>query len=265
MWITDLYTEKAVERIQNHNSSVPLFLYLAFQAPHSPIPRPPDKYMSEYKGFRSVYQAGLPNGSQAIHRAAAVTAMDIGVGKVVEIIEMLTNFFLRSSSLFKVVDALKAAGIYENSVIVFTTDNGGAADKSSNFPFRDRKESLYEGGVRGVGWVHSPLLCRSGYENNRMMFISDWFNTLLSIAGLESLLPASLDSINMWSSISRNSGSSREEIIFNLDQDNYWRTWSAAIRVGRFKLIWGQPKLLKLRVRAKLTNRQLQLFNFFSI
>ena len=162
------------------------------------------------------------------------------------------------------VDALKAAGIYENSVIVFTTDNGGAADKSSNFPFRDRKESLYEGGVRGVGWVHSPLLCRTGYENNRMMFISDWFNTLLSIAGLESLLPANLDSINMWNSISRNSGSSREEIIFNLDQDNYWRTWSAAIRVGRFKLIWGQPKLLKLRVRAKLTNRQLQLFNFCS-
>ena len=90
MWITDLYTEKAVERIQNHNSSVPLFLYLAFQAPHSPIPRPPDKYMSQYKGLRTVYQAGLPNGSQAIHRAAAVTAMDVGVGKVVEIIEMLT-------------------------------------------------------------------------------------------------------------------------------------------------------------------------------
>ena len=251
MWITDLYTEKAVERIHNHNSSVPLFLYLAFQAPHSPIPRPPDKYMSQYKGVRSVYQAGLPNGSQAIHRAAAVTAMDVGVGKVVD---FLDKIFV-NISIIKVVDALKAAGIYENSVIVFTTDNGGAADKSSNFPFRDRKESLYEGGVRGVGWVHSPLLCRTGYENNRMMFITDWFNTLLSIAGLESLLPASLDSINMWKSISRNSGSSREEIIFNLDQDNYWRTWSAAIRVGRFKLIWGQPKLLKLRVKAKLTNR----------
>ena len=101
MWITDLYTEKAVERIQNHNSSVPLFLYLAFQAPHSPIPRPPDKYMSEYKGFRSVYQAGLPNGSQAIHRAAAVTAMDIGVGKVVEMIEMLTKFLSKKFKPFQ--------------------------------------------------------------------------------------------------------------------------------------------------------------------
>ena len=92
MWITDLYTEKAVERIEKHNSSVPLFLYLAFQAPHSPIPRPPDKYMSQYKGVRSVYQAGLPNGSQAIHRAAAVTAMDVGVGKVVDnaMLTMLT-------------------------------------------------------------------------------------------------------------------------------------------------------------------------------
>ena len=119
----------------------------------------------------------------------------------------------------KVVDALKAAGMYENSVIVFTTDNGGSGDptlkvQSSNFPLRDAKESLYEGGVRGVGWVHSPFLCRRGLTNKKMMFITDWFTTLLSVAGLESLVPPNLDSFNLWSSISKNSGSPRKEIIF---------------------------------------------------
>ena len=228
MWITDLYTRKAVERIQNHNSSTPLFLYLAFQAPHLMIQRPPDRYMSQYSGVRSVYQEGLPTGHQALHKAAAITALDTGVGKV--------------------VDALKAAGMYDNSVIVFTTDNGGSDDKASNFPLRDGKESLYEGGVRGVGWVHSPLLCRRGLTSRKMMFISDWFTTLLSVAGLESLVPPNLDSFNVWSSISKNSGSPRKEIIFNLDQDNFWGTWSAAIRSARFKLIWGQHLLLKQRV-----------------
>ena len=141
MWITDLYTRKAVERIQNHNSSTPLFLYLAFQAPHNKIQRPPDKYMSQYSGVTRVYQRGLPRQDD-VHKAAVVTALDTGVGKV--------------------VDALKAAGLYDNSVIVFTTDNGGYENGASNFPLRAGKESFYEGGVSGVGWVHSPLLCRRG-------------------------------------------------------------------------------------------------------
>ena len=232
MWITDLYTRKAVEKIQSHNSSTPLFLNLAFQAPHLMIQRPPDKYMSQYSGVRSVYQRGLPRQhvrrQSSIHKAAAVTALDTGVGKVVE--------------------ALKAAGLYDNSVIVFTTDNGGNGNGASNFPLRAGKESLYEGGIRGVGWVHSPLLCRRGLTSKRMMFITDWFSTLLSVAGLESLVPPNLDSFNVWSSISKNSGSARKEIILNLDQDNFWGLWSGAIRSTRFKLIWGQQLLLKQRV-----------------
>ena len=234
IWMTDLYTRKAVERIQNHNSSVPLFLYLAFQAPHEKIQRPPDKYMSQYSGVKRVYQEGLPSRYQGLYRAAAVTAMDTGIGKV--------------------VDALKAAGLYDNSVIVFTTDNGGSGVPNLdvtpvNFPLRGSKESLYEGGVRGVGWVHSPLLCQMrGRTSKKMMFITDWFTTLLSLAKLETLAPPGLDSFNMWSSISKNSKSPRREIIFNLDQDNFWGTWSAAIRSARFKLIWGQHLLLKQRV-----------------
>ena len=53
----------------------------------------------------------------------------------------------------KVVDALKAAGLYNNSIIIFSTDNGGVKTSSSNFPLRGAKESVLEGGVRGVGWV----------------------------------------------------------------------------------------------------------------
>ena len=61
-----------------------------------------------------------------------------------------------------VVEALKTAGLYDNSVIVFSTDNGGSINKISNYPLKGRKEQLYEGGVRGIGFVHSPFL-----EGNR--------------------------------------------------------------------------------------------------
>ena len=58
----------------------------------------------------------------------------------------------------KVVQALKRSGLYDNSVIIFSTDNGGVGNGASNFPLKGAKEELYEGGVRGVGFVHSPLL-----------------------------------------------------------------------------------------------------------
>ena len=63
-----------------------------------------------------------------------------------------------------VVSALKSAGMYENSVIVFSTDNGGATD-ASNYPLRGAKEQLYDGGVRGISFLHSPFLKRSGSHN----------------------------------------------------------------------------------------------------
>ena len=227
-YVTDLYTSKAEQVIGTHNASTPLFLYVAFQAPHMDLQEPPAAYMSQYSGRGRVYQAGLRQDRHATYRAAAVTALDTGVGRI--------------------VDALRTAGMYDNSVIVFTTDNGGVVEGSSNFPLRGRKDTLYEGGVRGVAWVHSPLLCRSSITTSKLMYITDWFSTLLSVAGLTSLAPPGIDSFNMWTALSRGKSSPRKEIVFNLDQDNYWGTWSAAIRMGPYKLLWGQHKLLKTQV-----------------
>merc|ERR1711962_382084 len=236
---TDLYTRKAVDVIHKHNStSNPLFLYLAYQAPHMDIQRPPSQYMSLYPESR-VYQQHIKQDGQALYRAAAITALDSGVGRV--------------------VDALKDSGMYENSIVIFSTDNGGVIDGSSNFPLRANKETLYEGGVRGVGWVHSPRLVNTGVVSERLMYITDWFSTLLSVSGLQSLLPSNTDSINMWKSLSRGQISPRKEVVHNIDQDTYWGTWSGAITVGRYKLIWGQHRLLKQRLEEESCN--IELYN----
>ena len=97
-----------------------------------------------YQG-KKVYQDHISDDNQAAWRAGAITAMDTGVGRV--------------------VSALKEAGLYDNSVIIFTTDNGGPGTQGSNYPLRGSKEMLYEGGVRGVSFVHSPALTYVGYEH----------------------------------------------------------------------------------------------------
>ena len=87
-----------------------------------------------------------------------------------------------------------------------------------------------------------------------MMYITDWFTTLLSIARLESLVPPNLDSFNVWSSISTNSGSPRKEIILNMDQDNFWGQWSGVIMSKKVKLIWGQQLMLWKKVSDSTTH-----------
>lgn len=194
-----------MEVIKQHNTSSPLYLQLAFQAPHMNLAEPP----AAYRHTGPVYQGGLEEDRQAAWRAGAVAALDAGVGRVVA--------------------ALREAGLYQNSVIVFSTDNGGVVRNLSNYPLRGVKEELYEGGVRGVGLVHSPLLRSPGTVHTGLIYITDWFATLLGLAGLRSALPPGTDSLDMWPSLSLGKKSPRKEIILNIDRDAFWNTWSAAI------------------------------------
>merc|ERR1711892_60043 len=130
----------------------------------------------------------------------------------------------------------------------------------SNYPLKGKKEQVYEGGVKAVGFVHSKLIKkpRKGKPGkNKLMYISDWMSTLLSVAGLDNLLPPNVDSINMWPVIARGKRSERTEIVLNLDQDPVSGTWSAVIRSGEYKLIWGQQFLLKYRMADQSCNQEL--------
>ena len=82
----------------------------------------------------------------------------------------------------------------------------------------------------------------------RLIYITDWFSTFLKLAGMNirSLPPS--DSKNVWAGLTRNKRSRRKEIVLNLDAEPQEGLWSAAIRRGHFKLIWGQDKLLKQKV-----------------
>ncbi|KAI4462998.1 arylsulfatase [Holotrichia oblita] len=211
---TDIFTQEAVKLISTHNQSKPLFLYLAHTAVHSGNPynplAAPDNIVANFANIDDFNRRKF---------AGMLTKLDESVGRVVE--------------------ALAKAKMLENSIIVFSTDNGGPAagfnlNAASNWPLRGVKNTLWEGGVRGAGLIWSPLIKQSMRVSNQMIHISDWLPTLLTIANQTSI-PPNIDGFNVWSSISNAVASPRSEILHNID-DKYG---NAALTIDDWKLLKG--------------------------
>ena len=167
---TDIYTDRAVELIRgsrqqgSHNTSTrgtpqqhPWFIYLAYTAPHLKYQAPKDK-QHQYA------QHMVISSKRRRLYASMISVLDEGVGRV--------------------VDVLDEVGVRENTVIVFASDNGAPIGEGagSNYPFKGGKKSFYEGGVRSVSFVNSPLLHKTGYVNRNIHHVVDWFPTFEYLA-----------------------------------------------------------------------------------
>ena len=136
--------------------------------------------------------------------------------------------------------ALQQKDMLKDSIIVFTTDNGGPAagfnqNAASNWPLRGVKDTLWEGGVRGSALVWSPRLKTRGRVSSQMMAIHDWLPTLYSAAGGQPSDLDNVDGMDMWSALVEDTESPRNIILHNIDQ----RRLISALRVGDYKLIRG--------------------------
>lgn len=149
------------------------------------------------------------------------------------------------TSVGKIITALKDAKMLRNSIIVFSTDNGGPANglnynAASNWPLRGVKNTLWEGGVRGVAvmWTHK-IGQGSIRLSKQMMHISDWLPTLYAAAGGDVRdLGDKLDGYNMWDALGKEQPSPRAEVLHNID-DIFA---NAALTVNDWKLVKGESQ-----------------------
>ncbi|XP_057307958.1 arylsulfatase J-like [Hydractinia symbiolongicarpus] len=212
---SNMYSHEAVDRIKGHNLSEPMFLYVAYQAVHSanlvedPL-QAPQKWIDKFKHIKH-------NGRRKY--AAMMAAMDYGIGMIYK--------------------ALEKRGMLDNSIIIFTSDNGGPANGldmnwATNYPLRGAKTTVYEGGVKAAACVYSKLFKTPGQVSRDMMHATDWLPTLLSVAGYNTTDLHYLDGMNMWQTLQKKSPSPRNEILVNIDPHVYH---NAALIVGDWKLV----------------------------
>ena len=200
---THLIAKEACRLIREKTSEKPLFLYLPFNAVHGPF-QVPDSYLKPYDrltGVRKTY-------------AGMVSAMDEAVGQV--------------------VTALKEKGLLENTLIIFSSDNGGPSPGkvTSNGPLRAGKGTIYEGGIRVCAFASWPGHIPAGKTVSEPLQGVDWYPTLLKLANgsLEQKLP--LDGRDIWPVLTQGAKSPHDALLICATKPG-----SAALRMGDWKLV----------------------------
>jgi arylsulfatase A-like enzyme len=229
---TDLIGDDAVRVIQNHDTNKPLFLYVPFNAVHSPYQETPDKELNaqydNYNGRRKIY-------------AGMVSSMDANIGRIYK--------------------ALEDKGLADNTFIFFSSDNGGPQPKlvTDNGALRAGKATLYEGGLRVPAFVTWTGKIKPNTVTEQPIHIVDLYPTLVGIAGgtIEQKLP--LDGVDLKELLLENKPLARKEIPLYSIPD------MGAIRVGDWKLVRSRIQNMVAAVEQPgLTNNlepQTELFN----
>lgn len=229
---THLIAKEACRLITAKDKTKPIFLYVPFNGVHSPM-QVPDSYLQPYPGMSGPRQK----------LAGMLAAVDEAIGQIVE--------------------SLETAGLRENTLIVFSSDNGGPRP-GKNTPLRDFKGSIYEGGVRGCAFANWPGKIPAGQRIKEPMHVIDWYPTLVKLAegSLDQKLP--IDGMDVWPMLTTQAASPHNAIL------SVQSPTKAAVRMGDWKLISQAPsvnapaKAARAKVRAK--NRQqgaetIQLYN----
>jgi len=200
---THLIAKEACERIRQRNPEKPLFLYIPFNAVHTPL-QVPESYLDPYstlKGNRQKY-------------AGMLAAMDEAIGQV--------------------VTALEEQKMLENTLILFSSDNGGPApgNITDNGPLRDGKGTIYEGGVRVCAFASWPGKIPTGQVIEQPLHIIDWYPTLLKLAGAKSEQALPVDGKDIWPVLTEKAKSPHDAILLSGMSPGV-----CAVRAGDWKLV----------------------------
>jgi arylsulfatase A-like enzyme len=215
-YTTTLIGDDAVNYINAQDGKEPFYLYLTFNAPHTPY-QAPKEYVAKY--------ASIADPTRRTY-AGMVDCLDENIGKVVA--------------------ALDKRGLRDNTLILFHSDNGGTTDKRftgqmadvskinlpcDNGPYRGGKGSLFEGGCRVAACANWPGRIKAKTVNG-IIHAVDIYPTLAALASASTAKCKPLDGINVWDTIAEGKASPRSELIYNVEP------FRGSMRQGDWKLIW---------------------------
>jgi arylsulfatase A-like enzyme len=203
-YLTDLISDRAVAFIEKQKAAKPFFLSLHYTAPHWPWETREDE--AESRRLEKIFHT---DGGSVATYLTMIRHMDEGIGRVLQ--------------------ALKKIGADENTLVVFTSDNGGER-YSDTWPLVGKKMDLLEGGIRVPYIVRWPARVRAGGTTAQLAITMDWVATFLEAAGVKPHPEYPLDGMSLLKNI--------EDCNFVVNRDLFWRMKfreQKAVRSGAWK------------------------------
>ena len=231
LYLTDRLTNEAIQFIDK-NREKPFFLYLPFYNVHTPLEGRPD-LLKKYEARLADHQNDSIQRNP--HFLAMTEAVDMNVGRIMKF--------------------LKEEGIDENTVVIFTSDNGGLLLRNENFiraswnhPLREGKGTLYEGGLRIPAMVRWPGTIEAGSISEEMIISTDMYPTVAELAGIA--VDHEIEGLSLVPHLLRSETLQRETLYWHYPHYHLGMP-GGAIRDGDFKLIeyfeTGEVELYNLR------------------
>ncbi|MEZ6088946.1 MAG: sulfatase-like hydrolase/transferase [Pirellulaceae bacterium] len=215
---TELFTQWACDyleqRVAKHDQ--PFFMYLAYNAPHFPI-QPPQEWLQRAK------QRHGDLSDKRVANIALVEHLDDQIGR-----------------LLQQVDAL---GLRDNTCIAFTSDNGGSLPHAqNNDPWRDGKQSHYDGGLRVPFVVRYPKMIAPGSRSDVVGLTFDLFPTFLQLAGAD--IPGDCDAVSLLNVLQGKTSTSSDRTMYFVRREGNQRYVGHAYHAlihGNWKLMQNDP------------------------
>lgn len=214
---TDIFTEWGVRYIEKQaRKDEPFFLYLAYNAPHSPL-QPPVEWLEKVQKRNP----SLPEKRARL--VALVEHLDYNVGKVME--------------------ALEKSGQRENTLVVFVSDNGGdRGSMANNGPTRGAKGDFFEGGIRVACAINLPGVYEGGVRNGNFMMTMDFMPTFCDMLNIP--IEHEIDGISVLPALDGKEQDTDDRYVFWVRTEggnNFCGKSQCAVKHGRYKLVQNNP------------------------
>lgn len=220
-YLTDVLTDEGIAFLRRHHQA-PFLLCMMYNAPHSPLQAPQE-------AVQPYLEMGLSPGVAITY--AMIEIMDRGVGRI--------------------LDELDAQGLAENTIVLFSSDNGPAfmlradqvppeIDRDTtrfNCGFAGAKGSVYEGGIRVPMVVRWPAALTGGTTVDELIHFTDWYPTLLAAAGITPPAGRPLDGHNMLPLLQGQAPQAEPRRFWQFNGYTPIRGVNAGMRAGDWKLV----------------------------
>jgi arylsulfatase B len=230
---TFLLADEVSRYIREREQGKPFFVYMPFIAPHTPLDAP-QELQDKYKDINTDLEPSRAKTTDETRRLSKMMGRPSARPMYAAVVDGMDQ------AIGQVLDTLDSEGIADNTIVLFFSDNGGAAYSvggADNVPLRGGKGETFEGGIRVVSVMRWPGAIKPSQKLTDIMTVMDVFPTLAEATGIEMQNQRKLDGLSMWPAIAGDSHKPRQDWVYFVSEIPIYGNFNLTVFNDEWKLV----------------------------